>query len=100
MARFIIENKVYDTSKMKLIGKVKKFYEYDVWLLEQIYGKGCGRNYDCELYRSDKGNWLITHNGDHLTVYGEAITEEEAKSSLKKYDYKAYVKEYGELEEA
>ena len=43
MARFIIKDKVYDTSKMKLIGKVKKWYEYTSYFLQQIYGKGEGR---------------------------------------------------------
>ena len=99
MARFIIKDKVYDTSKMKLIGKVKKWYEYTSYFLQQMHGKGYGRKYDCDLYRSEKGNWLLVHDGERGCT-GEAITEDEAKSLLKQYDYDAYVKEYGELEEA
>ena len=99
MARFIIKDKVYDTSKMKLIGKVKKWYEYTSYLFKQMLGEGYGRNYDCDLYRSEKGNWLLVHDGESCCI-GEAITEEEAKTLLKQYDYDSYAKEYGELEEA
>ncbi len=99
MARVIIKDMVYDTSKMKLIGKVKKWYEYTGYFLQQMYGKGYGRKYDCDLYRSEKGNWLLVHDGERGCT-GEAITVDEAKSLLKQYDYDAYVKEYGELEEA
>ena len=99
MARFIFNNKVYDTSKMKLIGKVQKWYEYRSYLLQQMYGKGVGREYDCELYCSEKGNWLITHEADGK-VYGEAINEAEAKTLLMRCDYTAYTELYGELEEA
>ena len=99
MARFIIQDKVYDTSKMKQVGAVSKWYEYTGYLLRQFYGEGVGRRYDCKLYRSDKGNWLLTHEGEN-GLTGEAITEEEAKNLLKRYDYTAYAKLYGELEEA
>lgn len=99
MAKFVIQNKLYDTSKMKLIGKVEKWYEYTGYLLRQIYGKGVGRKYDCELFCSEKGNWLLTHEGEN-GLTGEAISEEEAKDLLMKYDYEAYSKKYGELEEA
>lgn len=99
MARFIIKNKVYDTSKMTLIGRVKKWYEYKGYFMKRIYGEGYGAKYDCDLYRSEKGNWLLVHDGEGLCI-GEAISEEEAKSLLMKYDYDVYAKEYGELEEA
>lgn len=99
MAMFIINNKVYDTSKMVLIGNVRKWYRYRGYLLKQIFGEGMGRTYDCELFRSEKGNWLLMYQGE-FGLTGEAITEEEAQQLLKKYDYDAYVKIYGELEEA
>lgn len=84
---------------MTLIGKVKKWYEYRGYLMKQIYGEGYGAKYDCDLYRSEKGNWLLVHDGEGVCT-GEAISEEEAKSLLMQYDYDAYAKEYGELEEA
>ena len=99
MAMFIIGNKKYDTSKMELIGKVEKWYECKGYLFQQIYGKGIGRKYDCALYRSEKGNWLLTHEAEGGLV-GEAISEDEAKRLLMHYDYTAYSKIYGELEEA
>ena len=83
--KFIIENKLYDTEKMKLVGRVKKWYEYEGY---------------CDLYRSQKGNWLLVHIGEQGDYDGEAISEKEAKSLLMRYDYDAYAKEYGELEEA
>lgn len=97
--RFIIENKVYDTSKMKLIGKVKKWYEYRDYFRKQFYGEGYGTTYPCDLYCSEKGNWLLTHE-DGNKVIGEAISEIEAKQLLMKYDYDAYAEKFGELEEA
>ena len=99
MATFIINNKIYDTSKMDLIGNVKKWYEYKGYLFIQLYGKGYGRVCDCTLYRSKKGNWLLTRE-DLGVIYGEAITEEEAKKLLMQHDYNAYAKIYGNLEEA
>lgn len=100
MARFVIQNKLYDTSKMKLIGRVKKWYEYRGLLIKRIYGEGVGKEYDCELYRSEKGNWLLTHEGENFQIMGEAINEEEAKQLLMRYDYEAYAEVYGNLEEA
>lgn len=99
MARFIIKNKVYDISKMTLIGKVKKWYEFRGFFLRQLYGEGHGAIYDCDLYRSEKGNWLLVREAEGDCI-GEAISETEAKSLLLHCDYDNYVKEYGELEEA
>lgn len=99
MARFIIKNKVYDTAKMELVGNVKKWYEYTGYLLQHLWGKGVGRNYDCKLFCSEKGNWLLTHEGEN-GLTGEAISEDEAKNLLMHHDYDAYSKKYGALEEA
>lgn len=99
MARFIINNKVYDTQKIKLIGTVKKWYEFRSYFSRQFLGEGVGRLYNCELYCSPKGNWLLTHEGD-TGLMGEAISESEAKRLLMQHDYDAYVKKYGSLEEA
>ena len=100
MACFVFQEKVYDTNKMKLIGHVRKWYEFQGWLFTQIFGEGVGRMEDCELYRSDKGNYLLVHSKESSTITGEAITEKEAKSLLMKYDYCQYAKLFGELEEA
>lgn len=85
--------------KMTFIAKVKKWYRFPGWLAEAMFGKGYGYEYDCDLYRSKKGNWLLEHTENGKTC-GEAIPEAEAIKLLKKYDYDAYVIEYGNLEEA
>ena len=98
MATIVINNRVYDTAKMKLVGRVSKWYEFKDWLSKQVYGEGMGKVYICTLYRSEKGRFLLEHEscGSH---YYEAISEAEAKNLLARYDYKNYVKLYGELEE-
>lgn len=99
MARFVIQNKVYDTDKMKLAGNVRKWYKFTSWVSQQLFGEGMGRIYDCQLYRSDKGNWLLVHEGD-TGLCGEAIKAKEAKELLLHCDYDSYVTLFGALEEA
>ena len=98
MARFVINQKVYDTEKMTLVGRVRKWYELK-WILQQIFGEGVGRMEDCEMYRSNKGNYLLVRESGG-SVIGQAITKEEAKNLLMQYDYDNYTKLFGELEEA
>lgn len=50
--------------------------------------------------RASYGNWLLTHEEDYSTEYGEAIQEEEAKSLLMRYATDIYEKMFGELPEA
>lgn len=89
---FVINKKKYDTNKMELV--TNKFrYEYKV--NPPIF---CGLThvtYNTGLYKSEKGNWLVVFDG-----YGRAVTEKEAQDMLLKHDYKAYEKQFGELEEA
>ena len=99
MARFIIKNKVYDTTAMEHIGTVRKWYAFRGWLQQQLCGSDKGYIYDCDLYRSTKGNYLLVHDDDLATV-GEAITENEAKQLLMHSNYDKYVELYGSLEEA
>lgn len=99
--RFIINNKVYDTEKMTLLSsKVRKWYEFTGWLDKALFGDGMGREHNCKLYRTQKGNYLLTHEPDDLHVRAEAITEEEAKRLLLRSDYDTYCKLFGALEEA
>lgn len=95
MSRFIIHNKVYDTDKMEHIGTVKKSYEVDVW-----WGDPIIKRYLCEVFRSEKGNYLLVSKRDLNDLWGEAITEAEAKKLLMHHDYENYAKFFGELEEA
>lgn len=97
MSRFVINNKVYDTEKMGHIGTVKKWYRND--FVSIFTGKELGKVQSCELYRSVKGNYLLTYK-DAGHIYGEAINENEAKNLLMHHDYNNYRKLFGDLEEA
>lgn len=80
MSRFVIQNMIYDTDKMKLVGTVRKWYEFRGWLSQQIFGEGTGRTYDCRLYRSDKGNWLLTHGDDTGPLLGKLLKKKRLKT--------------------
>lgn len=89
---FVINEKKYDTNNMELV--TNKFrYEYKV--SHSIFGGLTHVTYDTGLYKSEKGNWLVVFDG-----YGRAVTEKKAQDMLLKHDYKAYEKQFGELEEA
>lgn len=69
---FIINNKKYDTEKMKKIADVKKWYSLDSWIIDSMFGKkDMGRIYDCELWKSEKGNWLLTHEVDYCKKWAK-----------------------------
>ena len=92
MGIYIINKKKYDTNKMELVSNKCK-YEYRVSHL--ILGELACITHNAGLYRSKKGNWLVVFDG-----YARAMTEKEARNMLLKHDYKAYEKQFGELEEA
>ena len=96
---FIIKGMKYDTEKMELIANVVKWYSFDNALLEALYGREVGRNYYCKIWKSKKGNWILTHELDGKTV-GEVIEEDEAKELLMRYAPIEYEKIYGEIQEA
>lgn len=100
---FILNDKKYDTSKMQKIAIVYKNYKYKVNPFYYFQNYEFERNFlirkECELYRSSKGNWLLVYrrNSDFC---GEAISEDEAKDLLIKYDFKEYENLFGAIEEA
>lgn len=99
--RFVIQGLKYDTDKMKKIANVKKWYKTNSLLVKAIYGnEEVGTTYDCELWRSEKGNWLLTHTEDYNTKVGHAITEEKAKSLLMRYAPDIYETEFEKIPEA
>lgn len=99
--QFIIQGMKYDTEKMRKIATVQKWYREDTFLKRAIFpGQEVGRTHKCELWKSEKGNWLLTHEMDYEKNMGEAITEEEAKSLLMRYATGIYEELYGELPEA
>ena len=99
--RFVIGGMKYDTDKMERVAAVRKWYKNDSPLMSAVFrGQEVGKTYDCELWKSEKGNWLLTHEGDFQKKYGEAIEEEEAKTLLMHYATETYENMFGELPEA
>ena len=99
--RFVIGGMKYDTDKMERVAAVRKWYREDNFLNQAMFpGKEVGRIRDCELWKSEKGNWLLTHEEDFQKKYGEAIEEEEAKALLMRYATETYESMFGELPEA
>lgn len=90
---FVINDLKYDTDKMKLISTECE-YRWKGSLMDLYFDAR-----EVKLFRSDKGRWLLVYKADYKTV-GKAITEEEAKNLLKRFDIDAYEKMFGELEEA
>lgn len=97
MSRFVINKLVYDTDKMEHIGTVKKWRKNE--LFSAIMREERGNFLSHKLYRSAKGNYLLTWE-DAGYIYAEAIQESEAKDLLMRYDYDNYRKVFGDLEEA
>ena len=92
---FVINNLKYDTDKMELISeKCKHFYKAIFWGTEMWCDAG-----NVRLWRSRKGRWLLTYKAKSA-IYGQALSEYEAKNILVKYDLDAYEKMFLELEEA
>lgn len=98
--KFIINDLKYDTDKMEKIADVKKWYATKNALIKAMYnGLDVGQEYTCELWKSKKGNYLLTHDQDY-SHKGEAISEEEAMKLIKQYDLTKYEEMFGEIEEA
>ena len=98
---FIISGMKYNTDNMENVAKVKKWYQIDnIWTRAAYPGKEVGRVYECELWKSEKGNWLLTHEVDYGKNMGEAITEEEARELLMRFATPIYESLFGELPEA
>lgn len=90
---FVIKGMKYDTEKMRKVATVKKWYREDTFLNRAMFpGQEVGRTHECELWKSEKGNWLLTHEMDYSKSMGEAITEEEAKELLMRYATPIYEK--------
>jgi hypothetical protein len=92
---FVINNLKYDTDKMELISD-----ECEYWYKGELLGTPMRyRGRDVRLWRSSKGNWLLTYKSDY-TTYGKALCEKEVENILIKYDLEMYEQIFGEVEEA
>ena len=97
---FFIDGKRYDTGKMEKVADVKKWCKVDNIFSHALYGeKEVGRYYPCELWRSEKGNWLLTREVDCET-YGQAISEFEGQGLLMAYAPEIYEEKCGKIPEA
>lgn len=92
---FVINSLKYDTTKMELISTKCK-YEYTGTILNMTI-RYSGKN--VKIFKSLKNHWLLTYETDYKKC-AIALSEEEAKEYLMRYDFKAYEKIFGELEEA
>lgn len=92
---FVINNMKYDTDKMELISdKCEHAYHSD--FINAISYQA--RN--IKLWKSVRGNWLLTYDKSSIVHCGEPVTEAFAKALLIKYDLSKYEELFGELEEA
>lgn len=94
---FVIDNLKYDTDKMELISDKCK-YTY-IWTFALTNTKIRSYGEDVKLWKSKKGNWLLTYRTDYVSK-GVKLLEEDVKELLMKYDLQKYEELFGELEEA
>lgn len=93
---FVINNLKYDTDHMDLVSNKCQYSWTDNSLGISLHHRGR----DVKLWKSKKGNWLLTYERDYGVNSGVALSEEKAKKHLLQYDVEAYEKIFGELEEA
>lgn len=94
---FVIDNLKYDTDKMELISE-KCQYSY-TWVFTLTNTRMSSYGKDVKLWKSKKGNWLLTYRTDYHSRGGKLL-EEDVKKLLLEYDLSKYEELFGELEEA
>ncbi len=94
---FVIDKLKYDTDNMELISEKCEYTYTWVFTLTQTEMRNYGK--DVKLWKSKKGNWLLTYRTDYASK-GVKLLEEEVKKLLLEYDLQKYEELFGELEEA
>lgn len=94
---FVIDKLKYDTDKMELISEKCEYTYTWVFTLTNTEVRSHGK--DVKLWKSKKGNWLLTYRTDYASK-GVKLLEEEVKKLLLEYDLQKYEELFGELEEA
>ena len=94
---FVIDKLKYDTDKMELISDKCEYTYTWTFLLTNTEMRSYGK--DVKLWKSKKGNWLLTYRTDYVSK-GVKLLEEEVKKLLLEYDLQKYEELFGELEEA
>lgn len=89
----VIDKLKYDTDKMTLISDKCEYAFVKFAPFSQVYAK------DVKLYKSNKGNWLLTYTVDSKQ-FALALSVDKCKNMLLRYDIPAYEKEFGKLEDA
>lgn len=96
---FIIKNKKYDTEKMRKVAVVSKRFPIKSVILQNMFGENIEQEKSCDLYLSNKGQWMIVYENNSCSISAQLIDPKEAKSLLMKSDYKKYEEMFGEIEE-
>lgn len=79
--KFVINGMKYDTDKMERMAKVQKWYKNDSALIQIMFPEQeVGRTYSCELWKSEKGNWLLTHEEDFQKNTGKQSGKRKPKN--------------------
>ena len=94
---FVIDNLKYDTDKMELISEKCEYTYTWTFVLTDTQMRSYGK--DVKLWKSAKGNWLLTYRTDYVSK-GVKLLEEDVKKLLLEYDLQKYEELFGELEEA
>ena len=94
---FVMDNLKYDTDKMELISE-KCEYSY-TWVFPLTHTEMRSYGKDVKLWKSKKGNWLLTYRTDYASI-GVKLLEKDVKKLLLDYDLSKYEELFGEIEEA
>ncbi len=105
----VIDNKLYDTEKSKLLYQFLKNIPETRYFMGVEYSINCWR--DVDLYKTAKGNYFIhikqpniDRNGsthfEERKEYIEQISYEEAKKIIQELNIEKAIKLFGEIEEA
>ena len=94
---FVIDKLKYDTDKMELISEKCKYTYTWTFTLTNTEMRSYGK--DVKLWKSKKGNWLLTYRTDYDSR-GVKLLDKDVKKLLLKYDLQKYEELFWELEEA
>ena len=94
---FVIDNLKYDTDKMELISEKCEYTYTRTLTLINTEMRSSGK--DVKLWKSKKGNWLLTYRTDYSSR-AVKLLEEDVKKFLLKYDLPKHEELFGEIEEA
>lgn len=96
MAKFVVDNKLYNTETANLLCEGKKQWaEFNIIFNRDIYPYR-----DTQLYKTEKGSFFFVYEKDYGNKFIHVCTEQEAKEFLIYRNLDKYEEMYGKLEEA